>query len=588
MVFMKKLFHFSEYLREKYNFSLQRIPIDLALGCPNRSNGGFGSGCIFCSEDGARARHLSRTGLDLSEQVRRGIEYVKTRYGSGSQYIAYFQSFTSTYAPVAKLRELYGEVLKSADFKLLIISTRPDALPDDVLDYLEELNTRYDVIVELGIQTARDRTLAEINRGHNFDSVKQACSELHRRKLKIAGHFILGLPGESLGDWLYTAKEAAKLPLCGVKIHQLMVLKNTVLARRYGENPNYIMPLNEYEYAAGLKAFLQQLPEGWMLMRLMADADDNLLEAPKWWMKKGQFLNFFENYFYNENSLAGAFVATQTADGTPTLYHPTYKQHFHSLAGAGSEAEKKFAEPSELSERLRSSARSGEPVRLLDIGFGLGGNAFAATACAEKVPESRLEIVSLENDERTLQAAMSLYGNDSHQKNILASLIKERVAVYKNTRITLLLDDGRKSVQTLPADSFDLVWLDAFSSEVNPELWTWQFLQACYKCMKNENSLLLTYSSAPGVRGALYKVGFAVGETPSFGRKRGGTLAAKMYNEKIVPLPEKEQHIIKDSTAGTPYSDPDLNKSAEWIIEHRKKLIEKLRKKGVPKWYKAK
>ena len=588
MVFMKRLFHFSEYLKQKYNFSLQRIPIDLALGCPNRSNGGFGAGCIFCSEDGARARHLARTGLDLSEQVRRGVEYVKTRYNASDNYIAYFQSFTSTFAPVEKLRQLYEEVLQCANFKLLIISTRPDALPDDVLDYLEELNTRYEVIIELGIQTAHDRTLQEINRGHSFEDVKTACSKLQARNLKIAGHFILGLPGESFDDWVYTAKEAAKLPLCGIKVHQLMVLKNTVLARRYGENPNYISPLNEYEYAAGLKAFLLQLPEDWMLMRLMADAADNQLEAPRWWMKKGQFLQFFEDYFYNGNTLAGAFIATQTADGTPTLYHPTYKQHFHSLAGAGSEAEKKFAEPSELLERLQASVAIQKPVRLLDIGFGLGGNAFAAISCAEKVPASKLEIVSLENDERTLQASMSLYPADSWQKNILSELIKEQTAVYKNTSITLLLDDGRMSVQNLPDNSFDLVWLDAFSSEVNPELWSRQFLQECYRCLKEEDSLLLTYSSAPGVRGALYKVGFAVGETPSFGRKRGGTLAAKMYNEKIVPLPEKEQHIIKDSTAGTPYSDPGLNKTAAWIIEHRKKLIEKLRKKGVPKWYKAK
>lgn len=584
---MKRLFHFSEYLKEKYGFPLQRIPIDLALGCPNRANGGFGPGCIFCSEDGARARHLAHTGLDLKEQVKRGIAYVNNRYGKTDAYIAYFQSFTSTNAPVAKLRELYEEVLASANFKMLIISTRPDALPDDVLDYIEELKERYDVFVELGIQTAHNRTLQEIKRGHNFETVKTACTALHKRQIKTVGHFILGLPGETFDDWLYTAEKAAELPLCAVKVHQLMVLKNTVLARRWGENPHYISPLNEYEYAAGLKAFLQKMPENWLLMRLMADAAENMLEAPRWWMKKGQFLKFFEQYFYDENAHAGAFVATQTADGTPTLYHPAYKQHFHTLAGAGSEAEKKFAEPSELSERLYTAAINNQTVQLLDIGFGLGGNAFAAISCAENIPAGRLEIVSLENDERTLRAAATLYPADSWQRIILEKLIQERIAVYKNTRITLLLDDGRHSIQSLPENKFDLVWLDAFSSDVNPELWSWQFLKACYRCLKDDNSLLLTYSSAPGVRGAMLKVGFAVGETPSFGRKRGGTIAGKVYNAKITPLPEKELHIIKDSTAGTPYSDPGLNNKANWMISHRKKLIEKLRQRGIPKWYKA-
>ena len=584
---MKKLFHFSEYLFQKYQMPLQRIAIDLALGCPNRDNGGFGQGCIFCSEDGARARHLSRTGLDLASQVARGKEYIARRYGVSDGYIAYFQSFTSTFAPVGKLRALYEEVLAQADFKVLIISTRPDALPDDVLDYLEELAKRYELFVELGIQTAHDKTLQEINRGHDFEAVKKACEKLHKRNIAIAGHFILGLPGETMSDWVESARLAAQLGLKAVKLHQLMVLKNTILARRFGENHNYIKPLNEYEYAAGLKAFLQELPEGTLLMRLMADADASCLEAPHWWMKKGQFLSFFNDYFYDSQQTGSSFVFTRTEDGTPTLYHPGYRQHFHTLAGAGSEAEKKFVEPAGLLKLLQNSADSGKAVEILDIGFGLGGNVFAAIACAEKVPQSSLKIVSLENDRRTLQAAVMLYKEGSFQHRILTDLLAADLAVYKNTTIKLYLDDGRKSIQRLPAATFDLIFLDAFSSDVNPELWSWQFLRHCCRIIKDDG-LLLTYSSAPGVRGGLYKAGFQVGETPSFGRKRSGTVAGKVLPENFEKLSEKEQHIIFDSTAGTPYSDPDLTASADWMLEHRKQLVERLRKKGVPKWYKQK
>ena len=584
---MKKLFHFSEYLLQKYQMPLQRIAIDLALGCPNRDNGGFGAGCIFCSEDGARARHLTRTGLDLASQVTRGKEYVKRRYGENAGYIAYFQSFTSTNAPAARLRALYEEVLSLADFKVLIISTRPDALPEDVLDYLQELASRYEVFVELGIQSCHDKTLKEINRGHDFACVKTACRKLHERNIAVAGHFILGLPGEDFNDWIASAKMAAQLNLKAVKLHQLMVLKNTVLASRWGADRQYIQPLNEYEYAAGVKAFLNELPENTLLMRLMADAADSELESPHWWMKKGQFLTFFNDYFYNKNQAANSFVVTYTADGTPTLYHPGYRQHFHTLAGAGSEAEKKFAEPSDLVERLQKAAALNKPVKLLDVGFGLGGNVFAAIKCAQSVPASSLEIVSLENDERTLRAAMQLYPTDSFQHQLLAGLLEHGVYSCGNVNITLHLADGRKTVQKLPGNEFDLIWLDAFSSDVNPELWSWQFLKQCNRLIRDDG-LLLTYSSAPGVRGGMYKAGFQVGETPSFGRKRCGTAAAKTLPEKFEKLSEKEQHIIFDSTAGTPYSDPGLASTAAEMLELRKKLVERLRKKGVPKWYKNK
>ena len=579
---MKKLFHFSEYLSQKYSENLQRIPIDLALGCPNRTNGGFGDGCIFCSEDGARARHLQRGGLDLSEQVKRGREYVLRRYGACQSFIAYFQSFTSTHAPAVRLRELYETVLACENFKVLIISTRPDALPPEVMDYLEELSGRYEVFVELGIQSACDRTLREINRGHDFQAVEKACGELYKRNIKIAGHFILGLPGESFDDWMYSAEAAAKLPLSAVKMHQMMVLKNTVLARRWGENKSYISPLNEYEYAAGLKAFLQKLPEKTLLMRLMADAADTDLEAPHWWMKKGQFLSFFNEYFYDEQRTRNSFVVTSTSDGTPTLYHPGYRQHFHSLAGAGSEAEKKFAEPSQLPKRLMHK----KTVRLLDVGFGLGGNVFAAARHAASVSAARLEIVSLENDVRTLQAALQFYQTGDMEYQILHDLLERSETVIGNTSIKLLLADGRTSIQQLPDASFDLIWLDAFSSDVNPELWSWQFFRHCRRII-TQDGLLLTYSSSPSVRGAMFKAGFQVCETPSFGRKRSGTAAAVCRQENLEILNDKEYHIVMDSTAGVPYSDPGLCQSGKWMLNHRKELVERLRKKGVPKWYKA-
>lgn len=578
---MQKLLFFSEYLRERYGQPLQRIAIDLALGCPNRDRDGFGSGCIFCAADGARARHLHRMGPDLAGQVAAGRDYVRSRYHSDGPYIAYFQAFTSTHAPVVRLRELYEQVLSAADFKLAIVATRPDALPDEVIRYLAELNQRCEVWVELGIQSANDATLQRIRRGHDFAQVRDACGKLAAHGLKIAGHLILGLPGETPEEWRRTAAAIAELPLDALKLHQLMILKNTPLARMAAENPDFVHPLNEYEYAAGLKAFLSLQPEGRLLMRLTAEAEEAELIQPRWWMKKGQFLEFFQNYFY-DRAADGGFVPVRTADGSPTLYHPVYRQHFHSLAGAAGEAEKKFLEPARLRERLQS----GRTVRMLDVGFGLGGNVFAARRTAQLIAGARLEVTSLEFDERTLRAALTLHPSDSPEAAILQELLATRHYRDQSTAITLLLRDARQSLRALPDGIFDLICLDGFSPESNPELWTAQIFRQYRRVLEPHQGCLLTYSSAFPVRGAMLKNGFFIAATPPFGRKRGGTIATLVPRPEFAPLPEKERRIILNSTAGAPYSDCLLDATPDEILRHHHRLMERLRRRGIPKWIK--
>ncbi|MCK4981699.1 MAG: radical SAM protein, partial [Victivallaceae bacterium] len=177
---MQKLRFFKEYLIEKYSHALYRIPIDLPLGCPNRENN-FGHGCIYCAEDGNRARHLKYK-LDLAGQVKSGIEFAARRYGAEPPYIAYFQSFTNTHGTIEELRGFYNEVLSQADFKMVIIGTRPDCLGDEIIELLREIAAKYELWVELGVQTSNDETLKLIRRGHDFEAVKTAS-----RKLATAG-----------------------------------------------------------------------------------------------------------------------------------------------------------------------------------------------------------------------------------------------------------------------------------------------------------------------------------------------------------------------------------------------------------------
>jgi len=576
-----RLFFFKEYLEQHYGQPLYRIPIDLPLSCPHRQRDS-GRGCIFCAEDGARARHL-RHHLDLPEQVRAGIAYVTRRYQAQPPYIAYFQSFTNTYAPVDTLRQYYDAVLSQADFKMMIVATRPDCLGDDVLDLLQEYQSRYDLWIELGVQSANDRTLQLINRGHDFAAVEQAVQRLHARNISCAAHIIVGLPREGMNDFIHTADALAALPFCGIKIHHLLVLKHTPLAKLYAEKkdePGWFTVMNEFDYASALAQILPRLPSSWPLMRLTADADPETLIAPRWWMDKSQFLEYLQQFLDGDGQphSPGGIPLVKTADGSFTLYHPVYRQHFHTLAGAASEAERKFVVPSRLAERLAQG-----PVRLLDIGFGLGYNAAAALATA--TPDRELTVDTLEKDRRAMEAAAEIFPSDHPTHQLIDALLAGGRWQQGNRQVILHLDDARKSVLALPPHAYDVIFMDGFSPEANPELWTYDFIRQLARLLRPDG-ILVTYSSAYPVIGALLRAGLHVGLTDAFGRKRSGIAASLQPEQLAVPLPEKELGIVIKSTAGVPWRDYALRQPAEAILQHRERLVARLRARGVPRWAK--
>ncbi len=571
---MQKILFFSEYSAERYGRPLYRIPLDLALSCPNRVKNS-GRGCIFCAEDGARARHL-RHNLNLPEQVAAGVEYVKRRYQSEPPYLAYFQSYTNTFADVHKLRDLYFKVLACADFAGVIIATRPDCLPPSTLDLLSELNEQYDLWIELGVQTAQNRTLDLIARGHNFTSVETAVKELAARNIKTAAHVILGLPGETGKDYLDTAEKLADLPFAGVKLHNLLILKGTELARKYAAEPEFVKPMNEYEYAEAAAAFLKKLPDDWVVMRVTADAPPENIIAPKWWMKKGQFIELLQSFM--EDSANALGVATE--DGSKTLYQPEYRQYFHTLAGAATEAETKFVEPSRLESRLQEQ----DTVTLLDVGFGLGYNAFAALKQAREI-KGKIKITSFEKDPTTVVNAAMLFPEDSIEHNILKKLASDGKWQETNGSIELKYGDARQLAVNLN-DRFDVIFLDGFSPDKNPELWTYDFILQLQRLLVPAG-VLTTYSSAYPVRGAMVRAGFVIGESTPFGRRRGGTVAGVEPEMIDQLLSQKEMDIIRKSTAGTPYRDISLNSTRKQIIKRHSALVARLRRHGIPRWYKG-
>ncbi len=566
---MQKLLFFRDVLAERFGQTLQRIPIDPGFSCPHRTLSGTG-GCTFCAADGSRARHLS-AGMTLEEQVERGKEYVRVRYGSNGPYIAYFQAFTGTNAPVDVIRGIYEKVLSLADFRLIAIGTRPDCLPEDCLEYLDELNRRIGVIVELGVQTANDTTLQRIHRGHDFACSADAVWRLHKHGIPVAAHLILGLPGETEKDWLYTAEQIARLPFTAVKIHQLLVLKGTKLAAEYAASP--FPTLNEYEYADALEKVLRILPDSMSIMRLTAEAEEDGIIAPRWWMKKGQFLEMFTGKF--EQAAQNRFVPCRTGDGSFTLYHPEYRQHFHSVAGAREESVRKYLIPSGLKEKLQTKSH----VRLLDVGFGLGCNASAAFHLAEETASGQIEIISLELDHSVLDAALSL--PEQPDSEMLQSLKQTGSFQGRYSSIRFIPGDARKNV---PDGLFDVIFLDGFSSENNPELWTADFVKILADHLADDG-VLTTYSSAYPLFGALMNAGLQVFRSEAFGRRRQGTAASKRALDYLEPLSEKDTAITQKSTAGVPLRDPTLDATREVIFETRAKEVALLRKRGIPKWY---
>ena len=601
---------FKDYLVEKYGAPYYRVPIDLALSCPHRNKNN--DGCIFCAEDGARAVHLSKY-LDLHKQVLKSIEYAEKRYNAEGRYIAYFQSYTNTNSDVATLRKLYNEVLNSAKFKIVIISTRPDCLSDDIISFLDELNQKYDVWVELGVQSANDKTLDKINRGHNFAAVKDATTRLHQAGIKTVAHIIIGLPDEVHKDYVYTITELNKLPFTAYKIHHLILLKNSPLARHYNkanisqqsgsiEVPDIgtIKLLNEFEYAGYLIDLIRRIPKNRPLLRLTADAMENNIIGPHWNLSKGQFLELVKNTMleksYSQGDLLGKIqkstnnisdinsplspLKVKTNDNSFTFYSPKYRENYHSIAGAASEAEHKFIAPSKLKERLNNTPEH----HLLDVGFGLGYNALAALKTAIE-NNAKLYITTLEMDINTLQMGITLHPKGSLEYSVISALLKNNYWTDGHRSIKLIPGDARKAVLTLKDKIFDTIFLDAFSPQKNPELWTYDFIKCLSEELK-ESGILVTYSSAFPVRGALLKTGMYVGETKAFGRKKGGTIASKQQNNITNPLSEKEMNIMLKSTAGTPYRDHHLSLSSKKIFSYRDNLTRKLRQKGIPKWWK--
>jgi len=278
---------YRQFMIDRYGEPLQRIPIDSGFGCPNRDEEGRG-GCLFCAEDGGRAVQTRRAG-QWREQIDVAVEFARKRYGA-EKFMGYCQAYSGTFASHERQSEFYREVLSQMKFDAFSIGTRPDCLPQKTIEFFKELSTETDLWVELGVQTANDETLRRINRGHDWACSRDAIERLHDAGISCAVHLIFGLPGESETDWHESSAAVAALPISGIKFHNLHVIKNTQLAEQYLKKPFPL--LDEHDYCEAVIDAIRMMPPHIPIMRLQTDTVSEALIAPRWLMKKGQFIDY--------------------------------------------------------------------------------------------------------------------------------------------------------------------------------------------------------------------------------------------------------------------------------------------------------
>ncbi len=302
---MKKRYNdLNTYLRTLFGCRVQKISIDAGLSCPNRDGTISTGGCIYCNARGSGTGAHAR-GLSVTEQLIRGKHALSKRY-KAKKFIAYFQSFSNTYAPYEKLRSLYQEALAVEDVVGLSIGTRPDCVDEPVLTLLQGYAKDYLVWIEYGLQSAHDATLSLINRGHDLHCFKRAVDITKMRGIKICVHVILGLPNENRALMLETARAIADMDIDGIKLHLLYVIKGTPLERMYQEGTYQC--LTQGEYADILCDFLERIPQKMVIQRLTGDPHAEELVAPVWSLKKGETLRLIDEILERRNSCQGKFL----------------------------------------------------------------------------------------------------------------------------------------------------------------------------------------------------------------------------------------------------------------------------------------
>jgi radical SAM protein (TIGR01212 family) len=299
----KRYNDFSGHFRKKFNGRVQKISIDAGFTCPNRDGTKGVGGCTYCNNQTFSPGYCDLK-KSVSVQLDEGIAFFSRKYDS-MNYLAYFQSYSNTYAPVENLKTLYSEALAHPEVVGLVIATRPDCVTPEILDYLQELAENYYVMLEFGIESHLDASLKKLNRGHGFAESVWALTEAGKRKIHTCAHLILGLPGETESDWLEQASVISELPVENLKLHQLQIHKGTRMNREYERNPEQFHMFTVDEYLDLCVKYLELLNPRIIVERFVSESPDRLLVAPRWGLKNFEFTAKLEKLLAEKDTWQG-------------------------------------------------------------------------------------------------------------------------------------------------------------------------------------------------------------------------------------------------------------------------------------------
>jgi uncharacterized protein len=299
----KRYYTWNHHLKSHFGEKIIKIPLDGGFDCPNRDGKAAYGGCTFCSQSGSGDFAGSRRD-DIITQFHTVKERMHAKWKKG-KYLGYFQAFSNTYAPVEKLKEMYETVLDQEGVVGLAIATRPDCLPDDVVEYLADLNKRTYLWVELGLQTVHERTAMLINRAHDYPTYVEGVNKLRKHNIRVCTHIIDGLPLETPEMMMETAREVAKLDVQGIKIHLLHLLKKTPMVKQYEQGMLEFLDFDTYVNLVCDQ--LEVIPSDMMIHRLTGDGPSDLLIGPMWSLNKWKVLNAIDSELKRRDSFQGKY-----------------------------------------------------------------------------------------------------------------------------------------------------------------------------------------------------------------------------------------------------------------------------------------
>ena len=271
---------FTRAFRRRFPGRVQKVSVDGGFTCPNRDGTLALTGCTYCNNSTFNPDYC-RANESIAEQLREGVEFFSRKYPSMG-FLAYFQAYSNTYASIDLLKKRYEEALAQPGIVGLVLGTRPDCVTDEVLDYLTGLSRRCYVMVEYGVESVKDETLRRVHRGHSFETSARAIRETALRGIPVGAHLMLGLPGEERHDWLQQARTISTLPVDHLKLHQLQIVKGTLLAHEYKEHPERFRLFSPEGYLETVVDYLELLDPRIVVERFTSESPSDLLIAPDW------------------------------------------------------------------------------------------------------------------------------------------------------------------------------------------------------------------------------------------------------------------------------------------------------------------